>query len=269
MDKKDLDRVLKKSGDDQLIAAATVVLVRDSDEGLQTLLLRRNAKLNFAGGNWVFPGGRIDPEDHQTKSASDDLSTQVSSKDREYERACERPEGEFQAARQAAVRETFEEAGLTIGDSNLVYFAHWIAPPLMNKRFSTWFFVLPINDILSEEIQIDHGEIHEARWLTASQALENAESKEMSLLPPTVVTLSELARYQTCEALTEYYRNRKPVVFSPHVFIGEDDTPSAGKFVFIYNGDAGYDNSNPDAAGERHRLSSVDGVWHYENTVYQ
>ena len=42
---------------DPLIAAATVVLVRDTAQGLETLMLRRNAKLNFAGGNWVFPGG--------------------------------------------------------------------------------------------------------------------------------------------------------------------------------------------------------------------
>ena len=43
--------------------ASTVVLLRDTPEGLQTLLLKRNKALLFAGGLWVFPGGAVDPED--------------------------------------------------------------------------------------------------------------------------------------------------------------------------------------------------------------
>ena len=43
--------------------ASTVVLLRDSDSGLETLLLKRNKALLFAGGLWVFPGGALDPED--------------------------------------------------------------------------------------------------------------------------------------------------------------------------------------------------------------
>src|SRR5262249_4861335 len=37
------------------IPAATVVLVRDGVDGLETLMLRRDAQLVFAGGAWVFP----------------------------------------------------------------------------------------------------------------------------------------------------------------------------------------------------------------------
>jgi 8-oxo-dGTP pyrophosphatase MutT (NUDIX family) len=44
------------------IPAATVVLLRDTDAGVETLMLRRNSKLAF-GGMWVFPGGRVDDED--------------------------------------------------------------------------------------------------------------------------------------------------------------------------------------------------------------
>jgi len=43
--------------------ASTVVLLRDSEEGLETLLLKRNKALIFAGGAWVFPGGSVDKED--------------------------------------------------------------------------------------------------------------------------------------------------------------------------------------------------------------
>ena len=45
--------------------AATVVLLRDGDHGLEVLLVQRNAQLSFHGGAWVFPGGRLDPEDYE------------------------------------------------------------------------------------------------------------------------------------------------------------------------------------------------------------
>ena len=43
--------------------ASTVVLLRDGASGIETLLLKRNKALVFAGGFWVFPGGSLDPED--------------------------------------------------------------------------------------------------------------------------------------------------------------------------------------------------------------
>ena len=46
--------------DPELRLAATAVLLRDTEQGLEVLLLRRNAKLAFAAGAWVFPGGAID-----------------------------------------------------------------------------------------------------------------------------------------------------------------------------------------------------------------
>ena len=50
--------------DGEAIPAATVILLRDTPAGVETLMLRRNSKLAF-GGMWVFPGGRVDPTDHE------------------------------------------------------------------------------------------------------------------------------------------------------------------------------------------------------------
>ena len=44
--------------DESIVPAATVVVVRDGNDGVETLMLRKNSKLAF-GGMWVFPGGRI------------------------------------------------------------------------------------------------------------------------------------------------------------------------------------------------------------------
>src|SRR5689334_14483406 len=98
------------------VPAATVVLVRDGADGLETLLLRRNSKIAF-GGMWVFPGGRIDESDWRGLVAGDELA----------------------AARRAAVRETHEEAGLVIAEGSLVALSHWTPPAMAPKRFLTWF----------------------------------------------------------------------------------------------------------------------------------
>ena len=54
---------------DVAMPAATVVLLRDTPDGVETLMLRRDTELAFAGGAWVFPGGRIDPEDYPGRRA--------------------------------------------------------------------------------------------------------------------------------------------------------------------------------------------------------
>ena len=72
------------------IPAATVILLRDTNSGIQTLMLHRTSKVHF-GGMWVFPGGRIDPEDYGDHPGDVD-----------------------RAALQAAARETMEEANLSI-----------------------------------------------------------------------------------------------------------------------------------------------------------
>src|SRR3954468_11810875 len=100
------------------IAAATVILARDTKRGPEVLMLRRNSKIAF-GGMWVFPGGRVDPTDLEGVPEGDELA----------------------AARRAAVREAHEEAGLVVDEAGLVVFSHWVPPVEVPKRFSTWFFL--------------------------------------------------------------------------------------------------------------------------------
>ena len=69
--------------------ASTVVLLRDTDNGMETLMLKRNKALMFAGGLWVFPGGALEEAD--IEAADGDIS---------------------RAARIAAAREAEEECGL-------------------------------------------------------------------------------------------------------------------------------------------------------------
>ncbi len=248
----------------ELIPASTVVLVREGISDIEVLLLRRNAKLNFAGGNWVFPGGRIDDADFVADDISGDSS--AARKDRELSSEGAWPAGEFTAAIRAAVRETQEEAGLDIEINDLIYFSHWVAPPLMPKRFSTWFFITALEVGMSNAVEIDGGEIHEHRWISPTEALSLAMAKEFNILPPTLVTLTEMAQHKTTASLLNYYDQRNPVVFRPHVYMGGEQND--GRMFFLYEGDAGYENTDPDASGLRHRVSLLDEQWAYENTVF-
>ena len=105
------------------IDAATVVVARDTDSGIEVLMLRRNSRIYF-GGMWVFPGGRVDPEDREIGDSGiidcDGLT--------------------LTGFRIAAVREANEEAGIDLRGATLHHFAHWLPPSVRPKRFSTHFF---------------------------------------------------------------------------------------------------------------------------------
>ena len=81
----------------EAVPAATAVLVRDGLDGVEVLMARRNSRLAFAGGAWVFPGGRVDPGDWDGEPVTD-------LRDRRM----------LDAARRAAVREAAEETGAVI-----------------------------------------------------------------------------------------------------------------------------------------------------------
>ena len=85
--------------------SASVLVIRDGAQALEVLLVRRNEKIVFHGGAWVFPGGRVDDADAQGDAPP-----------------------ELEIAKRAAVREALEETGLTLSLTALLPFAHWTTP---------------------------------------------------------------------------------------------------------------------------------------------
>jgi 8-oxo-dGTP pyrophosphatase MutT (NUDIX family) len=213
------------------IPAATVVLVRDGDHGLETLMLRKNAALAF-GGMWVFPGGRVDPEDG---------------------------EGE-EGARRAAARESLEEADLIVDPDTLVPYAHWVPPPVAPKRFATWFFLAPAPE--GGEVTIDMGEIHEHVWVTPATALARHGAGEIELAPPTWITLNRLAAAADVDAAMADARAGAVERFETHIA-----KLGSGEIAATWRGDVAYDGGDPDGPGPRHRLIMRRGAsWTYERT---
>ena len=218
------------------IPSATVILLRDGRAGLETLLLRRNSRIAFHGGAWVFPGGRIDPEDYPVDRRQDDLA----------------------AACQAAVREAQEEAGLAVALDSLAWISHWTTPVGRPERYATWFFVAAAG---SEAVQIDGSEIHDHRWMQPEHALAAQRTQEIELPPPTFVTLTKLLTYRsTSDALADLAR-KEPEVFTPRYHKVD------GGACTLYAEDAGYETGELHHSGRRHRLWMVESGWRYENTL--
>lgn len=215
-----------------VVPAATVIVLRDADDGLETLMLHRTSKVAF-GGMWVFPGGRVDQDDQRDGDIDDEA-----------------------AARRAAAREAAEECGLVLLPEDLVTFSHWTPPVETPRRYATWFFVARAAE---GDVLVDGGEIRDHAWLTPQEVLDRRARGEVDLAPPTFVTLTDLAAHNDVEAALAGAANRQPVPrYATRWGVIE------GGAVALWHGDAGYEANDPDATGPRHRLWMQPEGWRLE-----
>jgi 8-oxo-dGTP pyrophosphatase MutT (NUDIX family) len=170
--------------------AASVIVVRGGDAGLDVLLVQRNPEARFMGGAWVFPGGAVDRED-----------------------------GDGEAAiRAAAVREAAEEAGIAIGDPGaLVPWSRWITPAEVKIRFDTWFFVTAAP--AGGAPCVDGAECVDWRWLAPADALAAQRAGELLLVFPTIKHLEQLAAFPSASALLAHAAGQEVRPIQPRVVV--------------------------------------------------
>jgi 8-oxo-dGTP pyrophosphatase MutT (NUDIX family) len=207
-------------------AAATVVLLRDGREGLEVYLQRRPVAMGFAGGLWVFPGGRVDEAD---RDPGVDASWAGPSPPAWAERlglGLDEARGHVVAA----CRETLEEAGLLLATpapgaaetadarsrllageggfagvlarlgvrldtGRLRYWAWWVTPEEEPRRYDTRFFVAGVPAGVAVTAHL--AEAERERWLPPAVA---AADQGMPMLPPTRYALRDLAPFGDVEA---------------------------------------------------------------------
>jgi 8-oxo-dGTP pyrophosphatase MutT (NUDIX family) len=172
--------------------AATVMLLRDGPDGLQTWLLRRVPKMAFAPGMSVFPGGGVDPVD-----ASGPVPATAAAVAKQFGTTVEHAA----VLLRAAARELMEETGVQLPLEALRPWARWITPEAEPRRYDTYFFVTAVPDGATAAALT--GEASHADWISVAQALAEYERDERPMLPPTVVNLSELATMPTATAVLE------------------------------------------------------------------
>jgi 8-oxo-dGTP pyrophosphatase MutT (NUDIX family) len=208
--------------------AATVMVVRNSraSAGVEVLMLKRPASMQFAAGAYVFPGGSVDPADGRAEIAWQGPDAA------EFGRRLGTAPELARALVCAAVRETFEEAGvllagtpdgevvvpegpsweadrmaLTDGSVTLAEllasrglvlradlltpWSRWITPAAEPRRFDARFFAAALP--AGQQVRGHVAEADKIAWLRPGDALDAARKGEMSLLPPTATTLAEFA----------------------------------------------------------------------------
>lgn len=213
------------------VPAATILLLRDSAEGLEVFMQQRfEGNDNFSGA-LLFPGGKVDAQDAvielrdycRTATALDDyLFTLHVAAIREAFEECgvllARPRGEehFVSAEhlknlapwrnrlnagEASLLEILRAENLELACDKLVRFGHWTTPDAGVKRFDTHFFLAPAPH--------DHQLLHDGResvdslWITPGAALNSAQEKRHNVLFPTRCNLEKLNLSTTCDdALT-------------------------------------------------------------------
>jgi 8-oxo-dGTP pyrophosphatase MutT (NUDIX family) len=212
--------------------AATVVLLRDGDAGLEVLMIERPDRGSFAGA-WVFPGGKLEDDD---RMGSDDV--------------------EEDAARRAGVRETREETGLAIDPAVFETLSVWDPPPGIALRIRTWFFLAPAP---TGELVLSPGEAVAAQWARPADLLERHGRGELTLYPPTWVTLHGLAAHPDAASVRGAARLAGVQHFETVARRGAEGP------VLLWHGD---DDWDPDAAasGSRHRLEIGALPWRYSRT---
>lgn len=260
--------------------AATVLLLREAPagRGVEVYLVKRSRTVDFMAGAHVFPGGRLDRDDSSPQACLLLTADAV----RLRERLGEALDAAHAAGLfVAAVRETFEEAGLLLGrlaggwstagarraagggalfatlvesiDSPaLVPWLRWVTPEIVPKRFDARFFLARAP--ADQEPEVDGREATEGLWVSPQDALERWEAEDMQLAPATAKTVELLADFASVEAALAAAASRPPPVALPHVWNDEE----SGRAYISLPGDPRH--PLPDVLGGRiRRFQLVEG----------
>jgi 8-oxo-dGTP pyrophosphatase MutT (NUDIX family) len=185
--------------------AASLILLRDSPDGPEVLLVQRNPEQRFMGGAWVFPGGATHAGEDADHAAT-------------------------------AIRELEEEAGIALpGDVELVPFSRWITPEEVKVRFDTWFFAAQAPP--GAEPTPDGSECVDARWLRPAAALAAHAQDELALVFPTIKHLELLSESASVEETLAAARARRVEPIMPKVEVRD------GNAQVLLPGEPGYDDA--------------------------
>ncbi|MEU6544557.1 NUDIX hydrolase [Streptomyces sp. NPDC046859] len=215
--------------------AATVMLLKDSDQAPLVHMLRRRTSMAFAAGAYAYPGGGVDPRDEQEIRWAGPPRAWWSARLRVEEATA-------QAIVCAAVRETYEEAGVllagptedtVVGDTTgddweadraalvardlsfaefldrrglvlrsdlLGAWTRWITPEFEPRRYDTWFFVAALPE--GQRTRNASTEADRTVWIRPAEAAAAYDKGELLMMPPTIATLRQLIPYgSSAEAL--------------------------------------------------------------------
>jgi len=213
--------------------AATAVLMRDGEHGLEALMLRRSRSSGFVPGAYVFPGGRVDAADSDARIFG--KATLPAEPAPEFWAAVLREvfeetgvllardadgvfspdavtDGALEALRvslledRRTLHDVLAERGLEPAADRLVYAAHWITPAVEPRRFDTRFFLAALPP--GRTTTFEPREMSDAVWLPPAVALERFAAGTLPMIFPTVRTLESVVGFDSVEAALGAFRGR-------------------------------------------------------------
>lgn len=210
-------------------------------------MVKRHHEIDFASGALVFPGGKVAPGDYApevlarssgiAKLSPEQVALRVAGIREAFEECgvlLARPQGGAsllgsERARalgpvyrtaldrgEAGIGEMLVREDLELACEELVYFAHWITPETMPKRFDTHFFLARAPD--SQLAEHDGTEMVESLWIRPADALTEGAAGRQIIIPPTRLNLEVLAASPDVEAAFERARSRRVVTVLPELF---------------------------------------------------
>jgi 8-oxo-dGTP pyrophosphatase MutT (NUDIX family) len=249
--------------------AATVILLRQAPD-VEAFLLRRTDALEFAPGACVFPGGSVDERDGDGqigwagRSPTEFAGWLNTSPERARALVCAAVRETFEESgvllagpsptelvqdtatlaldRRAllegscSLAELLSRRGLVLRADLLTPWARWVTPEFSPRRFDTWFFASPMPPgqvtAVSGGPDQEPAESVSGSWLKPPDALQAARAGQITLLPPTAVTLAELAGHQDVASILAQRRVITPLL--PRVVVEQEQAwlalPQATKY---------------------------------------
>ena len=201
-------------------SAATVLLLRETDAGLQTYMMKRAGTMAFAASAYVFPGGRLDPEDLDEGALLDDAAF-------DFKALAARLSTDERQARGlliCAARELEEEAGVVVDPGSLVVIDHWVTPEWEPLRYDVRFFIAYLPE--GQDPQPRGTEAVEARWMAPADAIREADAGEILLMAPTRAALEHLLEHSQVEHLIAAAHAREIVPRMDRLHVHEDGSTS-------------------------------------------
>ncbi len=229
--------------------SATVTIVRDAPRGIEVLMMRRNLQSGFVPGMYVFPGGGLDDTDLSFKNndlckcfddvsasallgvAGDGLAYWAAAIREAFEESglllARHDAGDIVKLSAPEIARRFTEhrrqlnAGaavfpallqaenLQLAADQLIYFAHWITPVGMPRRYDTRFFMAEAPP--EQEPLQDERETIGAAWISPGEALSLHRRGEFAMRTPTVRTLESFADYHNVANLRHGLRAQREV----------------------------------------------------------
>ncbi len=226
-------------------SASTVIFLReDRTDGFNVLMLKRNVALEFVGGAHVFPGGKLEENDKNPELyrrcrgiddaeasslldiGKDGLSYYIAAVRESFEEAGVflgavrggRQALDFAALSQARKQlnegqvsfwEIVRELDLEIFCDDLIYFAHWITPEGSPRRFNTRFFISSFP--CDQVVDADYGESTSLVWISPKQAVERHSRGEFEMILPTVKNLELLSEFSSVKEVLDWASQRRDI----------------------------------------------------------